>query len=249
MTIKRFGVQLAGSGLVILLGALGVAQAQRDSQKTEPAEWEVESPPAMGPPVPIAASSDESPADIGRSYPDQRSTTAEADQTAYSFAGQRAESGAAPANVRQVTHEETFALPTDTYEVDEDSAGAGPTGFALPSWSADGDAPTYQGSEPSPDQTTAPNGFGGQTAPTVDTTGYGYSPPTDAGQPYVNEESQADQEDSAASAPGGFSAPAMIGGAAAIGAVAIDTIGSNSSRAGVSDEPDPTNYADASNYA
>jgi uncharacterized repeat protein (TIGR01451 family) len=41
----------------------------------------------------------------------------------------------------------------------------------------------------------------------------------------------------------------MIGGAAAIGAVAIDTIGSNSSRAGVSDEPDPTNYADASNYA
>lgn len=235
MTIKRFGVQLAGSGLVILLGALGVTQAQRDSQKTETAEWDIESPPAMGPPVPIAASSDESAAGIGQQS---------ADQPAYSFAGQTAEGDAGPANVRQVAHEETFALPTESYEVDDDSADAGPTGFALPSWSAGGDtAPAYQ----TPDQAPSPYGFAGQPD-AAGSSGYEYSAPGTA-QSYENGDAYDDEEGIAQSAPGGYSAPALIGGAAAIGAVAINAIGSDSSPAAAAGGPAPTYYADAPNYA
>jgi len=54
--MKRFGVQLAGSGIVILLGALGVAQAQRDSRTAESTQWDDQSVPALTPPpAPIAA--------------------------------------------------------------------------------------------------------------------------------------------------------------------------------------------------
>jgi len=61
--MKRFGVQLAGSGIVILLGALGVAQAQRESREKTTSAWEHPSTPALTPPpAPIAAyeSADES---------------------------------------------------------------------------------------------------------------------------------------------------------------------------------------------
>jgi uncharacterized repeat protein (TIGR01451 family) len=244
MTIKRLGVQLAGSGLVIVLGALGVTQAQRDSQKTDTAEWDIESPPAMGPPVPIAAASDEPHTDYGQS-----SASAAASQPAYSFgkAGATGIAGSEPGNVRQVRHEETFSLPTETYEVDDQPASAGPTGFALPAWSAGGgtapaDAPTYQ----SPDQAPSPYGFAGQ--PAAAAPGYGFSPPGSV-QTYENDDAYDDEDDVAVSAPGGYSspggysAPAMIGGAAAIGAVAINAIGSNRPQVANDNPPAPNNYA------
>lgn len=54
--MKRFGVQLAGSGIVILLGALGVAQAQRDSGTVDSTQWEEPTAPSLTPPpAPIAA--------------------------------------------------------------------------------------------------------------------------------------------------------------------------------------------------
>ncbi|MGV3482974.1 MAG: hypothetical protein ACO1RT_01005 [Planctomycetaceae bacterium] len=59
--MKRFGVQLAAGGIVILLGALGVAQAQRDSGTEESAQWDLQSTPAATPPpAPIAALEPES---------------------------------------------------------------------------------------------------------------------------------------------------------------------------------------------
>ncbi len=68
--MKRLGVQLAGSGIVVLLGALGVAQAQRDSHNEEAAQWEQQAAPAMTPPpAPIAAVEDETDAPRRRPAP------------------------------------------------------------------------------------------------------------------------------------------------------------------------------------
>src|SRR5690554_2425221 len=115
MIMKRFGVQLAAGGLVILLGALGVAQAQRDTQKEEPDDRETQSPPATSAPVPIAAAEDQ---------PFPRFDDADPSEASPSFAqpafqnaaflptpqADDAQPGdAAPHAVRQVALEDAFA--------------------------------------------------------------------------------------------------------------------------------------------
>lgn len=151
MTIKRFGVQLAASGMVIVLGALGVSHAQRESKSSDIDQWELESPPAMGPPPPIAADPSITPfpdrADNGRlqgspSGPSSAAmpTTASTDMADF---GPRQQPGNA-VGIRQVNHEESFALPQTSYVDGSDqeaalaSTSAGPAsgGFALPAWSA-----------------------------------------------------------------------------------------------------------------
>lgn len=162
MTIKRFGVQLAASGIVILLGALGVSQAQRESKPADTAQWDLENPPAMGPPPPIAMGVDDE-SFMARSG--QRS-----DSPAYSALAmpsdppQASGFGAAPmpgqsGGVRQVNHEESFALPPQTY-VDQPTAETAPagaasdgpssSGFALPAWSMNDPAPENDSSAAPP---------------------------------------------------------------------------------------------------
>src|SRR5690606_30121228 len=117
MTMKRFGVQLAAGGLVLLLGALGVAQAQRDTQQAQPDEWEVQQTPALSTPVPIAAM-DEAPVPLPDATASGDAPPAygqPADQNAaFAYpAPDAAEDGfAASSNpVRQASHEDAFALP------------------------------------------------------------------------------------------------------------------------------------------
>lgn len=139
--MKRFGVQLAGSGIVVLLGALGVAQAQRDSGSTESTQWEATNAPELAsPPVPIAAS--------------------EAEDTAAEMPGQFGFGGlSSPASstgsVRTVAHEEdgnpeagpgafspnafppAAPAPSDT---GNESASAPAATLSLPAWSMPGTA-------------------------------------------------------------------------------------------------------------
>ena len=109
--MKRFGVQLAASGIVILLGALGVAQAQRDSHSTQSSEWEVPATPALTPPpVPIAAFESDSREFVAGGP---------ATQSFGSFGYP-----AGPKTVQTVAHEEPI-----------DPAASGPGGMSLPAWS------------------------------------------------------------------------------------------------------------------
>lgn len=161
MTIKRFGVQLAASGIVILLGALGVSQAQRGSDTADTAQWDLETPPAMGPPPPITSGVDDA------SFTD-RAGGADTPSGSPAFSA-LAMPGAAPESpgfgsgplpdqstrVQQVNHEESFALPPQTY-IDQPTAenaakstasdGPSGSGFALPAWSMNDPAPASESS-------------------------------------------------------------------------------------------------------
>lgn len=174
MTIKRFGVQLAASGLVVLMGALGVSQAQRESKPAEDtAQWDLESPPAMGPPPPIAADPADAPF-VARSA----GNDAQADSPAFSAMAMPGQ----PSGIRQVNHEESFALPPQTYidqPTDQDAAdstasdGPSGSGFALPAWSNDpapaNDAtPTYEDpASETPAQPASGYAFSDAPAPTA----------------------------------------------------------------------------------
>jgi len=136
MTIKRFGVQLAASGVVILLGALGVTQAQRESTQTDSTQWDLEAPPAMGPPAPIAADGDAGPQTNWSLPPTGNGQSGPPDYAA--LATPSTEAATPP--IRRVNHEESFALPPQSYVTEQmpgsdDAAADGPSGFALPGWS------------------------------------------------------------------------------------------------------------------
>ena len=111
--MKRFGVQMAGSGIVILLGALGVAQAQRDSRTAESTQWDAQSVPALTPPpAPIEALEPE----------DQDVNSGPVTQGFGSF-------GMPPVTdhgVRTVNHEEPIAMPAASPE------SFGPSTFGMP---------------------------------------------------------------------------------------------------------------------
>ncbi len=137
--MKRFGIQLAASGIVILLGALGVAQAQRDSRAKESTEWDQQAAPALTPPpAPIAAWT---PAD-GDNAADGPGM-----QSFGSFG--LSSSNTEPKAVRTVAHEEpaqpaislpSWSMPVDSPSTDESAASptmpveAGPTSMAMPSY-------------------------------------------------------------------------------------------------------------------
>lgn len=141
--IKRLGVPLAGSGLVAVLGGLGYTQYQHDSRPAETHLLDISPPPAMGPPMPIAA---DSPAFVPLA---ELAARPPVDAQPQAFGGD-------PAAVQQVAHEESFSLPPQTYitsadqpEPSDDSIAAtgpndpasGPSGFALPNWSDQPAAP------------------------------------------------------------------------------------------------------------
>ena len=122
--MKRLGVQLAGSGIVVLLGALGVAQAQRDSHNEEAAQWEQQATPAMTPPpAPIAAVEDE---------PD----AAEAAPSTFGFGGFHTTPAVDP-NIRTVSHDEPIAATT-TSEMSFPAAGANGSPASDPAAAAPG---------------------------------------------------------------------------------------------------------------
>lgn len=144
--IKRLGVPLAGSGLVAVLGGLGYTQYQHDSRPADTHLLDISPPPAMGPPVPIAA---DTPSFVPLEELAARQDDSQFDSQPQAF-------GSDPAAVRQVAHEESFALPPQTYvtsadqpEPNDDSIAAagpndpasGPSGFALPNWSEQAAAP------------------------------------------------------------------------------------------------------------
>lgn len=144
MMIKRLGVPLAGSGLVAVLGGLGYTQYQHDSRPAESHLLDVSPPPAMGPPVPIAA-------DEPNFVPLAELAARPVEATFESQAP-----GHDPGAVRQVAHEEAFTLPPQTYvtspdqpgssgepiaEANPSDAASGPSGFALPNWSDQPAAP------------------------------------------------------------------------------------------------------------
>ncbi len=170
MTMKRFGVQLAAGGLVILLGALGVAQAQRDTQPAESEEWDVQQPQTLATPVPIAAL-DDSPALLADEADESVAPPAfgqPAFQNAaftYPAPDAAGDGFAASQNpIRQASHEDGFALPqwsndagTEPVEPSRDEAdeeaAAGPASFALPpaaSFGAPVPAPASQSQTPAP---------------------------------------------------------------------------------------------------
>lgn len=167
MTMKRFGVQLAAGGLVILLGALGVAQAQRDTQQAQPDEWDVQQTPALSTPVPIAAM-DEAPVPLPDATASGDAPPAygqPADQSAaFAYpAPDAAEDGfAASSNpVRQASHEDAFALPQwsndaaepveqASHETDEDAATGPTAAFALPPTASFGAPVPVPDSQPEP---------------------------------------------------------------------------------------------------
>ncbi len=125
--MKRFGVQIAGSGIVILLGALGVAQAQRDSQTSDSAQWETPASPALTPPpAPIAAvaeKDDAGPSMMGLGAFDFPTSPADV-----------ASPTTANPGVRTVAHEEPLYQPGDGPNTD--LAGNPPTAkLGLPGWS------------------------------------------------------------------------------------------------------------------
>lgn len=189
--MKRFGVQLAGSGIVVLLGALGVAQAQRDSGSTESTQWEATDAPELdSPPVPIAAS--------------------EADDTAAEMPGQFGFGGlSSPASstgsVRTVAHEEDVnpeagpgafspnafspgaLAPSDT---GNEAASAPAATLSLPAWSMPGAAAASAEAPPQQDfQAAAPRDSAaelppGSESPAMMLPGFGAAnagqPPTDA---------------------------------------------------------------------
>ena len=141
--MKRFGVQLAASGTVILLGALGVAQAQRDSHSAQSTAWEVPAAPGLTPPpAPIAGFG---PITESDSDSTQKSANGAATQSFGSF-GFPAEQSfpARSGSVQTVAHEE----PTDPASngpgsfgqaqrdpATSDPAEIGPAGMSLPPWS------------------------------------------------------------------------------------------------------------------
>jgi uncharacterized repeat protein (TIGR01451 family) len=128
---------------VAVLGGLGYTQYQHDSRPADTHLLDISPPPAMGPPMPIAA---DSPAFVPLAELAARPAV---DAQPQAFGGD-------PAAVQQVAHEESFALPPQTYitsadqpEPSDDSIAAagpndpasGPSGFALPNWSDQPAAP------------------------------------------------------------------------------------------------------------
>ena len=143
--MKRFGVQLAASGIVILLGALGVAQAQRDSRSTESTEWELPITPALTPPPPIAVG-EMAPAAMASNFPAEAGVANDASSAPNSlgFGGfglpSSSDSNASfgAATIKTVGHEEQLDAPPPppTYESASDAATAPPNAtLSLPAWS------------------------------------------------------------------------------------------------------------------
>lgn len=130
MISKRLGMQLGGSGLVVLLGALGISQVPKGSPSEDVSQLlEVEPPPTLGPPAPIAAAPTFVPleelAARNANSPD-----------AFAPPGEMTMEGGDP-TVRQVGHEETFALPPQPIMAngagnENPSAASEAPGFALP---------------------------------------------------------------------------------------------------------------------
>jgi uncharacterized repeat protein (TIGR01451 family) len=165
--IKRLGVPLAGSGLVAVLGGLGYTQYQHDSRPAETHLLDISPPPAMGPPVPIAA---DGPSFVPLAELAARPVDPMVESQDPSYD---------PAAVRQVAHEESFTLPPQSYVASTDQTGpsgepvaeagpsdpaSGPSGFALPNWSDQPAAPesapqavNYGGPGDVPPATAAPS--------------------------------------------------------------------------------------------
>jgi len=216
MTIKRFGVQLAASGVVILLGALGVTQAQRESGKIDTTQWDLEAPPAMGPPAPIAADGDAASLSHSSLPPSSHAPSGPPDYAALAIAS----TGDAAPPIRRVNHEESFALPPQSYVAEQmpatdDSAADGPSGFALPGWSTSSAAANSPPNAP-PTTAAAPN------AASLPATGYGLPGITPGDETYAADPLAAAADESSLDAS---AAPPSIGPVAAIamGAVAIGT--------------------------
>lgn len=142
--IKRLGVPLAGSGLVAVLGGLGYTQYQHDSRPAETHLLDISPPPAMGPPVPIAAD--------GPSFVPLAELAARPVDPMVASQDPSHD----PVAVQQVAHEESFTLPPQTdvpatdqpgssgklvAEAGPSDAASGPSGFALPNWSDQPAAP------------------------------------------------------------------------------------------------------------
>ena len=144
--MKRFGVQLAASGLVILLGALGVAQAQRDSHSVQSSEWEVPTTPALTPPpVPIAAF---------ESDLTQKAEAGPSTEVLGSFGLPTGTSfPARSGSVQTVAHEEPIdpaaSGPGSFSESKNDPATSAPSGMSLPAWSVPSASAASAGSPPS----------------------------------------------------------------------------------------------------
>ena len=225
MTMKRFGVQLAAGGLVILLGALGVAQAQRDTQQTEPDEWEAQPPAALSTPVPIAASDDFPAVSTDASDAPPAFGQPAFQNAAFAYpAPESAGDGfsASQSPVRQAAHEDAFALPQwsndaaepiqqASHELDQDEdAAAGPAAaFALPPTASFGvpvAAPASQVESPAAAPASAEVDHNDQADFQATPPPYPYNTPYDE----------------AADAASGFDAPAPMDAAAPMPADAAD---------------------------
>jgi uncharacterized repeat protein (TIGR01451 family) len=192
--MKRFGVQLAASGIVILLGALGVAQAQRDSRSTESTEWEQPMMPALTPPpAPISAG-------------DAISDDASAAPGALGFGGfglPPADSAPAqpPASqnslsspVRTVGHEEPIAMPSEeaaaapAYGPATEVAASSPNAtISLPGWAMPPAGPKSENSQKEPASDVA-------APPSMSLPGFGQLPANGMNEPAAADPSQADPQ-------------------------------------------------------
>ncbi len=133
MISKRLGVQLAASGLVMVLGAWGVALAQRNSETPDQAAWETETHPVNEPPMPIAAAdaaeaSGLSDRDAGR-YDDAAAEPPGSPEppgptTGFaSLATADSEDSFAAGGIRQVAHEDYQAAPEDNWALPPQQLG------------------------------------------------------------------------------------------------------------------------------
>lgn len=133
MISKRLGMQLGGSGLVVLLGALGISQVPKGSPSEDVSQLlEVEPPPTLGPPAPIAAA----PTFVPLEELAARNANSP-DAFAPPGAMTMEEGPPGDPTVRQVGHEETFALPPQPIMANgagnqHPSAANEAPGFALP---------------------------------------------------------------------------------------------------------------------
>ncbi len=226
MTMKRFGVQLAAGGLVILLGALGVAQAQRDTQQAGSDEWDLQQPPALSTPVPIAAI-DDSPApsadeadssDAPPAFGQPAFQNAALAYPAPDSAGDGFAASQTP--VRQATHQDAFALPQwsndlasdaepveqASHEQDEDAAAGPAAAYALPPAASFGvpvAAPASLLDSPAAAPVAEETGSGEQADPQAAAPQYPYSAPyydSAAASPGFDVAAQAQAESTAESA-------------------------------------------------
>lgn len=202
MIIKRFGVPLAASGLVVVLGALGVAQAHRDAQQQDESEQWEPAAPAAEPPAPIAALEDDHTS-VAAAPPSRQETNDQdaAQRPSLADLGIAPDSDEPPAGdpaqaslggVRTVSHEQSADGPPQLDEPPDDQAtespAMAPSGFALPDW-ADQDSPL---SAPpaavagSTEQPTAENLDQSPAVPDGDVAGLDVAP-SDAAAPPMNE--------------------------------------------------------------